>query len=145
MMRRDPVYYFIVQSVRLLLLPFPLTVFVCASEMAILKVYGPWNWDQYVVGVISGMACSEAPQVVVGLPSLLALDRFRSGARGYLATGGGIALVVSFLLGWIFAEDFGESRGRMVCWSLLFVGPPIVMSYLLAFVLRKRMEESAQG
>jgi hypothetical protein len=90
------------------------------------------------------MACSGVPQVVVGLPSLLALDRFRSGVRGYLATGGGIALVLSYLIGPMFAEDFGESRGRTVCWSLPFLGPPIVMSYLLAFVLRKRPDRVAQ-
>ena len=139
---------FAIEIIRLVLLPFPLSLFLSMSALQISdhllrpdrSNIVPGEAGEYIGGVLL-IVSAVALQVVVGMPSLLALDYARSGARGYLATATTSALILSLLLATMLqAPQFGETLRWMFSRILLFLGIPLVLSYLLAFYLRRRRE-----
>lgn len=147
-MTQQTVLRFAIQAVRLVFLPFPLSFFLSLSALEFADYLQNPERSQVaaaepgeVIGEIIMIIHTAFLQVVVGVPSLLVLDRASRGLRRYLATGTVIALILSFLLAVLLqAPQFGETFGWMFPRVLLFLAPPLLISYLLAFYLRKIRE-----
>lgn len=137
------------QGVRLMLLPFPLAIFLIMSAMHITELllrpdHSNIESDDadIVIGRFVGFLLVAFLQLLVGIPSLLVLDTTRSGVRGYLVTAAVIALLLS--LSWaafLQAQTSSETLGWLFPRVLFFIGPPLVLSYLLAFSLRRAQDQ----
>ncbi|MCW1916538.1 hypothetical protein OJ996_23325 [Luteolibacter sp. GHJ8] len=78
-------------------------------------------------------------QGFIGFPALLFLDHGRLGLRSFL----GVAVVMSLLISaWIGsalrAPHLGESFGFMFSMALAFLGPPLLLSFWMAYALRPK-------
>jgi hypothetical protein len=134
----------IVRVLRLALLPVP--VAVALSFAAIVAVDHIVRPDRS--GIESGgpaefagsgviVAFTIVLQALWGLPSLLALDRWRAGFATYVAAGAASAILLSLAFAALLrAPQFGESLLWMFRRALFFFGFPLLLSYLLALIIR---------
>ncbi len=141
----------VVQIVRLMLLPFPAAVILSFYSLVVadhvlrpdrsgLEHGGPGEF----AGGIAVLFLTVILQALWGAPSLLALDSWRTGLRGYLAAGVassvGLSLAVATL---IRAPQFGETLAWMFSRVLLFFGIPLLLSYVAALFLRTHATRKA--
>jgi hypothetical protein len=80
-------------------------------------------------------------QFAWGMPSVIILDARNCGFRWYVAVGVVSSILLSLgvtaLQG---APHPGETRGWMFCHTYLFLGIPVFLGYLLAWVTRRRTD-----
>ena len=129
---------------RLTLLPFPTAVALSFATLAAadhlmrrdrsgIESGGPAE----AVGTIAVVFLTMLLQAFWGIPSLLVLDRSRSGFRRYAAAGVGSSLALSFTFAALLrAPQFGETLLWMFTRALLFFGLPLLFSYILAGIIR---------
>jgi hypothetical protein len=134
-----------IQCLRLAALPFPSSFALGAIALNVLfhgRRIGDTNAEPgEEIGRVLLILFAGALQVVLGLPSLLALDVRRSGVRGYFLVGVFSGLALSFLLAFaLHAPQFGETAASLSLYVFLFLGIPIICSYLLAFFIRRCYE-----
>lgn len=80
-------------------------------------------------------------QIFLGAPSLLILDAKACGLRGYSITAFVTAIVVSFAFSMMLrSTELGETLGWMFPRVFAILGVPLVLSYLLAFGLRRNVQ-----
>ncbi len=125
---------------RLALLPFIVPFVVAIGEYVLVEPHDNprVNSGTILLGFLLFMA-----QVVVGIPSLLALDSMKKGLWGYVATGATFTIVFSLTLGLAMRKDPANPTGGFVFSVLLCLGVPLIAGYALAFCLRRYCEDSA--
>ena len=134
-----------IQSLRVILLPFPVAVFLAMAALEIADHLLRPDRSNITSGdpgeTIGGyllIGLTVFLQLAAGMPSLLMLDSKGSGLRGYLTVATAIALSLSLLFAeMLHAPQVGETLGWMFFRVLLFLGVPLVLSYLLALYLRR--------
>jgi hypothetical protein len=135
---------FAIQGLRLLICPFPISVFMA---MTIIGIMDYIRWPERAnaipepgeeMGEVILIILTVFMQFFVGMPSLLALDYMKRGFRTYLLAGTVIAVFISFVLAInLYAPEFGESLVDMFFYVFAFFGVPLIFSYLLAFFLKR--------
>ena len=81
-------------------------------------------------------------QIFLGAPSLLVLDAKACRLRGYSITALVIATVISLAFSMMLrAPELGETLGWMFPRVFAILGIPVVLSYLLAFSLRRKDDQ----
>jgi hypothetical protein len=89
------------------------------------------------VGTVAVVFLTMLLQGLWGVPSLLALDRLRSGFSRYAAAGVASSVTLSFAFAALLrAPQFGETLLWMFTRALLFFGLPLLLSYILAGIIR---------
>jgi hypothetical protein len=129
---------------RLTLLPFPTAVALSfATLVAVDHILRPdrrgieAGGPAEFVGTIVVLFLTMLLQALWGVPSLLVLDRWRSGFSSYAAAGVASSVTLSFAFAALLrAPQFGETLLWMFAHALLFFGLPLLLSYILAGIIR---------
>jgi hypothetical protein len=141
----------VIQVVRVLFLPFPFAVFLGMSGLELMdhivypeRVNSGVHEPGEVIGGVVIVFFAFLLQVVIGWPSLRILAVKRGETRGYLGTGGGVALVLSVLFtSGMVRPQFGETFGWLFPFVLLFLGVPIFLGYALNLLLGRACRQLA--
>jgi hypothetical protein len=142
---RSPIRY-VIRATRLALLPFPAAYFLGTSVLVIADhVMQPdrnrvesGDAGEFIGGILLLLVVAKF-QVFLGVPSLLILDAKACGLRGYTITALVIAIVGSFAFSMMLrSPELGETLGWMFPRVFAVLGVPVVLSYLLAFGLRRK-------
>ena len=142
---------FAIQVIRLTLLPFPAAFFISMLALQVTdqilhpdRTHFESGEPGEEIGGFILYAFAAMLQIIVGVPSLLALDSANGGIRRYLATVVTIAVILSLLVAGMFhSPQLGETFGWMSTRVLIFLGVPLVYCYLLALYLRMRRDQIA--
>lgn len=141
----SPISY-VIRATRLLLLPFPAAYFLGASVLVIAEhVMRPdrnrfesGDAGEYIGGILLLLVVAKF-QIFLGAPSLLILDAKACRLRGYTITALVIAIVGSFAFSMMLrSPDLGETLGWMFPRVFAVLGVPLVLSYMVAFGLRRK-------
>jgi hypothetical protein len=141
---------FAIQGTRLFLLPFPVSYYLSMLSLEVTDhILRPdrsnitsGDAGENVGGLILVILVAIL-QITVGVPSLLVLDSVRGGARPYFATAMTASLILSLLSAVMLrAPQLGETFEWMFFWAFCFLGPPIIISYLLAYYLRRHCNQT---
>jgi hypothetical protein len=151
-MRNRRLGRFLIQFVRWVSLPFPfailLSIMLLEAADRILRPdrsnISSGDPGEYIGGILL-VVLVVVFQALIGLPSLILLDRCKRGLGGFLAIASIMSLLLSAMLASaLHAPQFGESFGWMFSRVLAFVAPPFLLSFLLAYILRPRTNQNAE-
>lgn len=96
---------------------------------------------EYIGGILLLLVVAKF-QIFLGVPSLLILDAKACRLRGYTITAFVIATVISLAFSMMLrAPELGETLGWMFPRVFAILGVPVVLSYLLAFSLRRKGDQ----
>ena len=143
----SPIRY-VIRAARLLLLPFPAAYFLGSFALEIADHLLRPDCNRIVseepgelIGGILLLVVVAKFQILLGIPSLLILDAKACRLRGYTVTALAIAIIGSFAFSLMLsAPELGETLGWMFPRVFVVLGFPVVLSYLLAFGLRRKVQ-----
>lgn len=96
---------------------------------------------EYIGGILLLLVVAKF-QIFLGAPSLLILDAKACRLRGYSITAFVIAIVISLAFSMMLrSPELGETLGWMFPRVFAILGLPVVLSYLLAFGLRRKDDQ----
>ncbi len=139
----------VIRAIRLLLLPFPAAYFLGTSVLVIADhVMRPdrnqvesGDAGESIGGILLLLVVAKF-QIFLGAPSLLILDAKACRLRGYSITAFVIAIVISLAFSMMLrSPELGETLGWMFPRVFAILGVPVVLSYLLAFGLRRKDDQ----
>ena len=139
------------RPMRLLLFPFPWAVALGSALLVIVDHVIRPDRSRIEDGGLAGTpgTCVIAVialllQLVWGVPTLLWLENVRCRVGGYavvgIVSGVGLSLGLALILQ---APQFGETFWRIIPFVLLFIGAPLVLSYLFAYSLQPDKRRTA--